>query len=154
PVQYREYASWEREFLQSEKAATARRFWMDKLAGAEMYTMPADRPHGPDTLTSRSAARTFSIDSGEFAKGIASAIQNRCTVWHLCLTAIMVLAEKIRGQSDITLLTVDNGRPVQNFYGTVGFFANLVPLRLEFGNCKSYRDLMLLARKASADAQQ
>jgi hypothetical protein len=154
PVQYREYASWERDFLQGEKAETARRFWMRKLAGAEMYTMPADRPHGPDTLTPRSAAKTFSIDSSEFAKVIASAIQNRCTVWHLCLAAIMVLAEEVRGCSDITLMTVDNGRPVQDFYNTVGFFANLVPLRLEFGNCKSFRDLMLLARRASADAQQ
>lgn len=154
PVQYREYASWEREFLQSEKAATARRFWTGKLAGAEMYTMPADRPHGPDTLTSSSAARTFSLDSGQFAKVIASAIQNRCTVWHLILAAIMVLAEKIRGRSDITLLAVDNGRPVQEFYNTVGFFANLVPLRLEFGDCKSFRDLMLVARKANVDAQR
>jgi len=154
PVQYREYGSWEREFLQSEKAATARRFWLDKLAGAEMYTMPADRPHGPDTLTSRSAVKTFSIDSGDFAKVAASATQNRCTVWHLCLTAFMVLAEKVRGWSDITLLTVDNGRPVKDFHGTIGFFANLVPLRLEFGNCQSFRDLMLLARKASADAYQ
>lgn len=154
PVQYRDFASWEREFLQSEKAAAARRFWAKKLAGAEMYTMPADRPHGPDSLTSSSAAKTFSIDSGKFAKVIASARQNHCTVWHLCLTAIMVLAEKIRGCPDITLLTVDNGRPVQEFYGTVGFFANLVPLRLEFGNCKTFRDLMLVARKANADAQR
>jgi condensation enzyme len=154
PVQYREYASWEQEFLQSEKAASARRFWLDKLAGIKMYTMPADRPHGPDAWTSRSAIKGFSIDSGDFAKVVASAIQNRCTVWHLFLTAIMVLADKVCGLSDITLLTVDNGRTSKNFHNTIGFFANLVPLRLEFGNCESFLDLMLLARKASMDAHQ
>ena len=46
PVPYREFALWEQEFLRSEKAAAARRYWADKLAGAEMFTMPADRPHG------------------------------------------------------------------------------------------------------------
>lgn len=154
PAQYREYVSWEQEFLQGEKAATARRFWMDKLAGAEMYTMPADRPHGPDTLASRSAVRNFAIDSSEFAKITASATRNRCTVWHICLTAIMVLAERVRGWSDITLLTIDNGRASEDFYGTIGFFANLVPIRLEFGDCNSFLDLMLLARKSCANAHR
>lgn len=154
PVQYREYESWERKFLQSDQAETARRFWLDKLAGAEMYTMPADRPHGPDTLTSRSAVKTLSINPDDFARVTASAIQNRCTVWHLCLAATMALAEKVRGSSDITLLTVSGGRPIEDFYETIGFFANLVPLRLESSTCKSFRDLMLLARKANADAHR
>jgi condensation enzyme len=119
-----------------------------------MYTMPADRPHGSDSWTSSSAIRGFSIDSGDFAKVVASAAQNRCTVWHLFLTAIMVLADKVSGLSDITLLTVDNGRTIKDFQNTIGFFANLVPLRLEFGECESFLDLMLLARKASMEAHR
>jgi non-ribosomal peptide synthetase component F len=66
----------------------------------------------------------------------------------------MALAEKVRGRSDITLLTVNNGRPSKMFYDTIGFFSNVVPVRLDFSNCKSFRDLLLLARDASADAQQ
>ncbi|WP_230533668.1 condensation domain-containing protein [Salinispora arenicola] len=154
PVQYREFVTWEQEFLQSDKAAKARNFWTEKLAGAEMYTMPADRPHGPDTLTPRSAVSNFLIDARDFAKVIASARQNRCTPWHLLVAASMVLAERIRGSSNITLLTVDNGRQVRDFHNTIGFFANLVPIRLDFGNCRSFRDLMLVARKASMDAHQ
>ena len=154
PVPYREFVSWEQEFLQGEKGAAARRFWADKLTGAELFTMPADRLHGPDTLTPRSAAANFSIDPGNFAKVTESAAQNRCSVWHVFLAAFMVLAEKVTGRSDITMLTVTSGRPAREFYDTIGFFANPVPVRLEFGNCKSLRDLMLLARKASANAQQ
>ncbi|WP_307961708.1 condensation domain-containing protein [Salinispora arenicola] len=154
PVQYREFVTWEQEFLQSDKAAKARNFWTEKLAGAEMYTMPADRPHGPDTLTPRSAVSNFLIDAHDFAKVIASARQNRCTPWHLLVAASMVLAERIRGSSNITLLSVDNGRQVRDFHNTIGFFANLVPIRLDFGNCRSFRDLMLDARKASMDAHQ
>jgi hypothetical protein len=153
PVPYREFVSWEQEFLQGERAAVARRFWSDKLAGAEMFTMPADRPHGPDTLMPRSAVGTFSIDPGSFARVVASAAQNRCSVWHAFLAAFMVLAEKVTGRSDITLLASNNGRQAR-FYDTIGFFVDLVPVRLEFGNCKSFRDLMLLARKASAEARQ
>jgi len=154
PVPYREFAAWEQKFLQGENEAVARRFWMDRLAGAEMCTMPADRIHGPDTLTPRTAVRNFSIDPGNFAKVVASAAQNRCSVWHVLLAAFMVLAEKVRGRSDITLLTVNSGRPSRAFYDTIGFFVNVIPVRLEFSSCKSFRDLLLLARKASADAQQ
>jgi hypothetical protein len=154
PVPYREFAAWEQGFLQGGNEAVARRFWMDRLAGAEMCTLPADRIHGPDTLTPRTAVRNFSIDPGNFAKVVASAAQNRCSVWHVLLAAFMALAEKVRGRSDITLLTVSSGRPSTAFYDTIGFFVNVIPVRLEFGSCKSFRDLLLLARKASADAQQ
>jgi hypothetical protein len=154
PVPYREFASQEQEFLQSEKAAAARRFWKDKLTGTEMFTFPADRPHGPDTLTARSTVGNFSIEPGEFANVSESAARHHCSVWHVFLAAFMVLAEKVTGQCDITLLTVNSGRPAREFYNTIGFFANLIPVRLEFGNCKSFLELMLLARKASADAHQ
>jgi condensation enzyme len=154
PTPYREFASWEQEFLRGERAAAARRFWESTLAGAEMCTMPADRLHGPDTLAPRSAVGNFSIDPDSFARVTASAARHRCSVWHVFLAAFMVLAEKAAGRSDITLLTVHNGRPAREFYDTIGFFANLVPVRLEFGDCESFLDLMLLARKASANAQQ
>ncbi|MCW2929863.1 MAG: hypothetical protein JWM19_825 [Actinomycetia bacterium] len=154
PLPYREFASWEQEFLQGERATAARRFWQGKLAGAEICTMPADRPHGPDTLMPRTAMGNFSIDPGDFARVAASAAQNRCSVWHVLLAAFMVLAEKVAGQSDITVFAANSGRPTREFYGTIGFFSNIVPLRLEFGTCESFRDLVLLARKANADALQ
>jgi hypothetical protein len=154
PVPYREFVSWEQEFMQGERAAAARRYWQGKLAGTEMCTMPADRPHSPDTMSPRSAIANFAIDPVRFAKIAASAAQNRCSVWHVFLAAFMVLAEKVVGQPDITLFTSNSGRPAPEFYDTIGFFTSPLPLRLEFGNCRTFRDLMLVARKASADAQQ
>jgi condensation enzyme len=154
PVPYREFTAWEQEFLQSERAAAARRYWKSKLAGAQMCTMPTDRPYNPETQAPRSAVRNFSIDPDTLAKVTASAARHRCSVWHVFLAAYMVLMERISGQSDITLLTVNSGRPAREFYDTIGFFANLVPVRLEFDDCESFLDLMLCARKASADAQQ
>lgn len=154
PVQYREYAAWEHEYLHSEKAATARRFWQDNLAGARIFAFPADRPNDPGTLSARTAIREFLIDAADYARITASATQNRCTAWHLILTAGMVLAEGITGSSDITLLTVNNGRTAKDFHNTIGFFANLVPLRVELGGCTSFKELMLQVRKASVNAHQ
>lgn len=154
PVPYRAFATWEQEFLQGEKGAAARRYWAGKLAGAQLCALPADRPHGPDTLTPSSAVGNFSIDPGNFAKVTASAARNRCGFWHVLLAALMVLAEKASGQTDITLLTISSGRPSRDFYDTIGLFADLVPVRLEFGDCTSSLDLMRLARNASAEALQ
>jgi hypothetical protein len=154
PLPYREFALWEREFLDGERGAAARRYWEHTLTGAEMLTMPADRRHGPDTLTARSVAANFSIKPEQFAAVVASAARHRCSAWHAFLASFMVLAERVTGRSDITLLTVNSGRPTREFYDTVGFFANLVPVRLRFDGCTSLRDLMLIARSASAGAQQ
>lgn len=154
PTPYREFASWQQEFLQGERGAAARRFWTDKLAGAELCTVPADRLHGPDTQAAQCAVSNFSIDPERFARVTASAAQHRCSVWHVFLAAIMAFTEKASGRTDITLLTVSSGRPARAFYDTIGLFADLVPVRLQFDDCKSFLDLMLLARKASADALQ
>ena len=154
PVPYREFASWEQEFLRGERATAARRFWQGKLAGAEMCTMPTDRPFSPGTQAPRAEVRNFTIDPDTLAKVTASAARHRCSVWHVFLAAYMALVEKISGRADLTLLTVNSGRPAREFYDTIGFFANLVPVRLEFGDCESFADLMLRARKASAEAQQ
>ncbi|WP_306749868.1 condensation domain-containing protein [Saccharothrix yanglingensis] len=154
PRPYQEFASWEEEFLRSERAESARRYWKDKLAGAEMCTLPTDRPYDPATHGPSSAVRNFTIDPGTLAKITESAARHRCSVWHVFLAAYMVLVEKISGQSDITLLTVNSGRPSRDFYNTIGFFSNLVPVRLEFDDCTTFLDLMLRARKASTDAQQ
>ncbi|MBR7831943.1 hypothetical protein KDL01_01645 [Actinospica durhamensis] len=154
PVPYRMYDTWKREFLASEKAAECSRYWGRELAGVEMYTMPADRPHGPETRAPRTEMETFTIDPGRFAEVAASAARHRCSVWHVFLAAFMVLAEKVSGRTDITLPIVNNGRYDERFYQTVGLFVDLVPVRLDFGGCASFRDLMLLARRASADSQQ
>lgn len=154
PVPYGEYAFREEEFLQSDKGAAARRFWQDELAGAELLAMPADRPHGPDTLLPRPAVGTFSIAPAGFAEVVASAARNRCSAWHVVLAALMVFADKVSDQSDITLLTVNSGRSDGRFHHTVGLFADLVPIRLRSGGCTTVRDLFLHARRASTDAQR
>lgn len=154
PVPYRMFDSWKQEFLGSEKAAECSRFWRRELAGVELYTMPAERPHGPETQAPRSEVETFSIDPDRFAEVAASAARHRCSVWHVFLAAFMVLAEKVSGRTDITVPIVNNGRWDEKFYQTVGLFVDFVPLRLDFGDCVSFRDLMLLARRASADSQQ
>jgi condensation enzyme len=154
PAPYREFTSWQQEFLGSEKATTDRRFWGRELAGAELFVMPADRPHGPETQAPRTAVGNFPIDPGRFADVTASAARLRCSVWHVLLAAFMVLAEKATGRTDITLLTLNNARHDEKFYHTIGFFTDFVPIRLDFGDCGNFRDLMLLARRTSANAQQ
>lgn len=154
PVPYGMFVSWRQEFLNSEKAAARLRFWERELADVEMYTMPADRPHSPETRAARTEVGSFSIDPDRFAEIVASAARYRCSVWHVFLAAFMVLAEKVSGRTDITLAIVDNGRLDEKFYQTVGFFTDFAPIRLEFGDCATFRDLMLLARRASAESLQ
>lgn len=152
PVQYREYVPWERELLEGESGAAAREFWKDRLRGAEIHTMPADRPHGPGVLKSPKAARRFLIDPARFADVEATAGRARCTVWHLVLAAGMLLAKGIRGSSDVTLMTVHNGRVAKAFSNTVGFFAGAIPLRLNLADCATLRDVVALTRRTSLDA--
>lgn len=150
--QQRDYVEWEEQFLSSPAADNARTYWAKTLTDSHMFTLPADRSHGAHTRAPLSLIARVVIE--DVTPAIEAAKRSRCTMWHLILATTMVLAHTARGTRDITLLTVSHGRPTPDFFDAVGLFANLVPLRLNFSDCTTFRDLMLRAREASLRAQK
>ncbi|HEX4729174.1 MAG TPA: condensation domain-containing protein, partial [Jatrophihabitans sp.] len=152
--QYREFASWQRDRIDSERGAIARKFWQDKLADTQVFTMPSDRRNGEGVLHSPYGAANFSIPVEEVEAFEAHAISARSSSWHAILAAEALLAQRLRGRSDITLMTNVAGRAERSFNDTVGFFADFVPLRLDLDSCQTFQDVLLHSRSTCLEAMR
>jgi len=150
--QYREFGTWQQEWVSGTRASTARTFWHDKLAGTQVFALPADRPRGEGVLKSPYATANFVVEPEEFAAVEARAAEIRGSGWHAILAAGTLLAEQIRGSSDVTMMTNVSGRTEWTFHNTVGFFADFLPLRVDLTDCVTYHDVLVRSRSTCLEA--
>ncbi|MEO6701177.1 MAG: condensation domain-containing protein [Jatrophihabitantaceae bacterium] len=150
--QYREFGAWQQEWVSGQRASAAREYWHAKLAGTQVFALPADRPNGPGVLQSPYATANFVVEPAAFAAVEARAGSVRGSGWHAILAAGALLAEKVRGSSDVTLMTNVSGRTDWRFHDTVGFFADFLPLRIELGDCATLGDALVRSRSSCLEA--
>lgn len=150
--QYREYGAWQQEWVSGKRAAGAREYWKDKLAGTQVFTLPGDRRNDEGVLQSPYATANFVIEPEDFAAVEARAAGIRGSGWHAILAAGVLLAEKVRGSSDVTLMTNVSGRTEWTFHNTMGFFADFVPLRIDLAGCTTFQDVLVRSRSTCLQA--
>lgn len=152
--QFREYALWQHARSRDEDLADAvrtRQYWRDRLAGVEIFTLPTDRPM-PAKYSQPYTEGVFEYEAG-FAAALSDlARRERCSLFMLLLAGMAVLAHEIRGVTDNTFHALTTGRNEERFHQTVGLFIDNLPLRVEIGDCASFREVLGRARAACVGA--
>lgn len=152
--QFREYALWQRSRgggAENAEAARTRAYWEERLEGVEIFTLPADRPM-PAAYSQPYTEGVFEYDA-VFAAALSElARRERCSLFMLLLAGLAVLAHEIRGTTDATFHTLTTGRNEERFQQTVGLFIDFLPLRVRFGDCASFREVLGRARAACVGA--
>ncbi|HVE92576.1 MAG TPA: amino acid adenylation domain-containing protein [Actinomycetota bacterium] len=152
PVQYADYAVWQREWLQGAELDEQMAYWRDKLAGAPaVLDLPVDRPRRP--APSFEAARVqFAVPPEVAARldelGKAAGV----TPFMLYLAAFVVLLSRYASRTDVVVGTPVAGRNRTEVERLIGFFVNTLVLRTDlFGN-PSFTDLLGRVREVCLDA--
>ena len=150
PIQYPDFALWQRRQLSGERLDEEIAFWREQLAGApDLLELPWDRP--------RTALRTFGGSrltahfSPELAEGIASlSAQTGASLFIVLMAAFHALLHRWSGQDDIVVGFPVAGRTMAT-EGLIGFFVNTVALRVHLGGDPTFRELALRTRNAVLD---
>jgi amino acid adenylation domain-containing protein len=157
PVQYADYAVWQREFLgdpadPGSVMAGQLGFWREVLAGAPAeLALPADRPR-PGVPSYRGGRAGFAT-TGEVHDGIlAAARAGQATVSMAVQAAVAVLLARLGAGSDIPLGMAVAGRPDQALDGLVGFFVNTLVLRADVSGNPSLAEMISRVREADLAA--
>ncbi|MCU1640641.1 MAG: tycC 4 [Nocardia sp.] len=151
PVQYADYALWQRELLGAAEDAESvlaqqLRFWRDELSGlAPELVLPTDRPR-PATASGRGARYEFTLDAGLHTRLREIAEQSHASLFMVLHAAFAALLAKTSGQSDISIGTPVAGRGEQALDGLVGMFVNTLALRTEVAPRRSFTDLVASVR--------
>jgi hypothetical protein len=127
PIQYADYAVWQRGWLQGEVLERYVGYWRKQLTGIKMSHFPLDYPrrHG---LTSGGAAQHIQINS-VLVEQLKNLDGQRVTAFMALVAGVKVLLHRYEGQEDIAITAVISGRSRVETEGLVGLFANLLLLR-------------------------
>ncbi len=142
PLQYVDYAVWQRNYLQGEGMEKLLKYWKQQLSGAPTtLDLPTDRPR-PTVQSFRGASKSF-----VFPKILSDAVNNATrkfgtTQFMTLLAAFYVLLARYSGQDDIVLGAVIANRNRAEVEDLIGLFANTLPLRARLEGDPSFRALL------------
>jgi amino acid adenylation domain-containing protein/non-ribosomal peptide synthase protein (TIGR01720 family) len=136
PVQYADFAAWQRDRLSGEVLAGQMGYWRDQLAGVPPLDLPTDRPR-PPVRTGNGAVREFAVPADVTARLGALARQRGDTLFTTLIAACQVLFSRWSGQRDVAVGTVTSGRDRAELEGLIGFFVNTVVLRADVDGART-----------------
>ena len=151
PIQYADYAVWQREQLQGEVMEKLLAYWKARLAGVPTLELPTDRPR-PAVQSFRGATRQFSLPS-DLAEGLNAL--SRCegvTLFMTLAAAFQVLLHRYSAQDDIAIGTPSAGRSCLELEGLIGFFVNTLVLRADLSSDPGFRELLAQVREVALGA--
>ncbi|HEX2516297.1 MAG TPA: amino acid adenylation domain-containing protein, partial [Chloroflexota bacterium] len=151
PVQYGDYAAWQRGWLRGEVLEGQLAYWRAALAGLPPLDLPADRPR-PPVRSSDGAAVTALIPPPLVAALKRLAEGEGATLFMVLLGAYQALLGRYSGQADLAV-----GAPVANrarpeLEGLIGFFANTLVLRADLSGAPTVRGHLARVREACLGA--
>ena len=152
PVQYADFAVWQRQWLQGEVLDGQLDFWRRRLDGApRQIELPSDRPR-PEAPSFRSGRLVFRLPVELTAELKALGRQRGTTLYNTLLAAWNALLYRYTGQEDVVV-----GSPVANrrhteIEGLIGFFVNTLLMRNRPEGRLSFEELLARVHEASLGA--
>ncbi|OFA06937.1 non-ribosomal peptide synthetase [Duganella sp. HH101] len=152
PIQYADYAQWQRQWLAGEARQRQIDYWTARLAGAPtLLSLPSDRPR-PAVQTYAGALLPFMVDGPATQALHALGQRHQATLFMTLAAAFSVLLARHSGQDDICIGTPIANRQRGEVEGMIGFFVNTLVLRAQVDENASFTRLLEQMRDLSLDA--
>ena len=152
PVQYPDYAAWQRARLQGERLEELVGYWRGQLAGAPpLLELPADRQR-PAVRTARGGRLRFDWPASLVAPLRTAAARQGGSLFMALLAAFQTLLARLSGQDDVAVGTFSGNRGRVELEGLIGFFINTLALRTDLSGEPSLRELLGRVREVTLGA--
>jgi hypothetical protein len=151
PIQYADYAYWQRQWLQGEVLKEQIRYWTHHLSEARAIELPTDYPRTP-LLTTNGSKYHIQLDSQLTQALKQLSREEGVTLFMTLLAAFQVLLYRLTGEEDIVVGTDSANRSDLQTEGLVGFFVNLLALRAHVPGKSPFHDFLHEIRKTVIEA--
>lgn len=151
PIQYADFAHWQRQWLQGDVLETQLTYWQKQLTGASLLDLPTDYPR-PPMQTYRGAKYSFKLPQS-LALSLKQFSQSQgVTLFMTLLTAFASLLGRYSSQDDIVIGSPIANRNRPELEGLIGFFANTLALRINLEGDPTFLELLSHVRELAMQA--
>jgi amino acid adenylation domain-containing protein len=151
PLQYVDFAAWQRQQLQGEILQEQLDYWQKKLSGTVPLGLPTDRPRPP--IQTYNGSFSFSMLSAKLTESLKTLSQHEgITLFTTLLAAFKVLLQRYTGQDDIVVGAPIAGRNSAEIEGLIGFFVNTLVMRTDLSDDPTFRQLLRRVQETTLGA--
>ena len=151
PLQYPDYAVWQRRTLEGAAAARQLTYWTERLRGVPTLELATDRPRPP--MQSSAGGKREAVIPAETAEAIrAIARREGATAYMAFLAAFVALLHRYTGQEDIVVGSITSGRRRPEVEELIGLFVNTLALRVGAEGDPSFVELLRRVRDVATQA--
>jgi amino acid adenylation domain-containing protein len=153
PIQYADFARWQREQLEETQLEELLDYWSSQLAGApERLDLPSDRPR-PANQSYRGKLHEFTIGP-ELAQPLrAQSRRHRVSMFMFLLAAFKTLLQRYTGIEDLVVGVPASGRHHEETAPLLGFFSNTLALRSDLSGDPTFAELLQRVKVTTLEAQ-
>ncbi|RUT13760.1 hypothetical protein DSM107010_10350 [Chroococcidiopsis cubana SAG 39.79] len=151
PIQYADFAYWQRQWLQGQVLESQLSYWRSHLADLPILNLPTDRTR-PAVQTYRGATQSLKLSKTLTQSLEAFSQQAGVTLFMTLLAAFQTLLHRYTGQEDIAVGSPIANRNHSQLEPLIGFFVNSLVLRVDLSNNPTFRELLERVRQVTLGA--
>lgn len=151
PIQYSDFARWQRDWLEGEVLHCQLNYWRKQLENVKTLQLPTDRPR-PAMQSYRGASQSIVLSSELSGQLKALSRQQGVTLFMTLLAGFQTLLHRYTGQDDIAVGSPIANRTRVEIEGLIGFFVNTLVLRTDLSGRPKFTDLLARVREISLEA--
>jgi len=153
PVQYADYAAWQRRYIEGDVLKEQAEYWKKTLAGApELLELPTDRPR--QTQADHVGARLGLMLDEELTAGIRElGRRHGTTPFMTVLSAWATVLARLSGRDDVVIGSPMAGRGRREIEGLIGFFVNTLALRVDLSGSPTVAEALGRVKARVVEAQ-
>ena len=153
-IQYRDYAIWERQWLEKGVLAQQSDYWKKTLEGAPaLIELPTDHAR-PAQQDYRGESEELALDQGLTAALKELSRREGTTLYMTLLAAWAALLSRLSGQTEVVIGTPVANRERAEIEGLIGFFVNTLALRVDVSGGVTVKGLLKRVKQVTLGAQQ
>lgn len=151
PLQYADYAAWQRDLVEQGAVRDQLRFWRERLDGAATLALPTDRRR-PAEASHRGAGVRVELEPAlaDRLRGLSRG--EGVTLFMTLLAGFTVMLGRWAGQRDVVIGTPIANRPRRELHDIIGLFVNTLALRVDLGGAPTLREVLRRAAATCTDA--
>lgn len=153
-ISYVDFAIWYESHLQTEALQSDLNFWKKNLLGAPVASklLPFAKSQRPDYMDQARSAQKMTLGLAMLKRMKRVCSKMGVTPFQFLLAAFRSFLYRYTKEDDLVFLVIDGNRPHPDLEDVLGFFVNMIPMRLNEDFTAGFDDILMKVKAASLDA--